>query len=233
MARRKKEVIVREYLERVSGQVLELDDYRRRVAQFIKGHAGVYALYKDDRLYYVGLASNMMARVKHHLKDRHKKRWNRFSVYLTTQGDHVRPLEALVLRIVNPEGNKVKGKLRGAKDLFPGLRKSLRDEDDNRRARLLGERALRGRRRRKTRSARGSLPLAGLINRGVTLRAVYKGKHYRAVLRRDGYIRYNGVLYESPSAAAKVVIKRGGHGWTFWKYRKARNQWVALRNLKR
>ena len=75
-----------------------LDEYRPLLRDLIRGHAGVYALYKQDRLYYVGLASNLMGRVNNHLRDRHKGKWDRFSVYLTTTAAHIRPLEALVLR---------------------------------------------------------------------------------------------------------------------------------------
>ncbi len=82
----------------------------------IRGYAGVYALYKGEKLYYVGLANNLMSRVNHHLKDRHRGMWDRFSVYLTTDNAHMRPLEALMLRVINPVGNKVKGKLTGAQD---------------------------------------------------------------------------------------------------------------------
>ena len=32
---------------------------------------GVYALYDEDKLYYVGKASDLKRRIKQHLKDRH------------------------------------------------------------------------------------------------------------------------------------------------------------------
>ena len=99
--------LVTEHLENVSWQVL--DDYPEIIKSIIKKRAGVYALYKADELYYVGLASNLMARLKTHLKDRHKGAWNRFSVYLTLRDEHIRELESLLLRIVNPEGNKIRG----------------------------------------------------------------------------------------------------------------------------
>lgn len=73
--RQSKDILVNEYLERVGGDVLESEHFRSIVARMIKGHAGVYALYKDERLYYVGLATNLMARVKHHLRDRHARKW--------------------------------------------------------------------------------------------------------------------------------------------------------------
>jgi hypothetical protein len=62
-----------------------LDEYRDIVRTMIRGKSGVYALYKQDKLYYVGLASNLMTRVNGHLKDRHHGAWDRFSVYLTNK----------------------------------------------------------------------------------------------------------------------------------------------------
>jgi hypothetical protein len=88
MAKAMKAGLFTQYLERVSGKLLE-EEYRQVVARMIRGHAGVYALYKGERLYYVGLATNLMGRVKQHLKDRHAKRWDKFSVYLTSAGEHI------------------------------------------------------------------------------------------------------------------------------------------------
>ena len=41
--------MVRSYFERVSWKVL--DEYRPIVKLMIKGHAGIYALYKGEKLY--------------------------------------------------------------------------------------------------------------------------------------------------------------------------------------
>lgn len=226
-----KNTIVREFLEQISWRVLE--EYRPLIAKMIKGHGGVYALYKNDRLYYVGLASNLMARVNHHLKDRHKGKWDRFSVYLTTDNDHIRPLEALLLRIINPEGNRVRGRLQGAKNLFSPLHRMITEEQKDRTAALFGARTVRQRRRHKTRTAKGTTPLKGLLERRQTLRAKYKGREYRASLRRDGQIQYDGVLYKSPTAAARRIVRRTVNGWSFWNYRAAPRKWVPLSQLKR
>lgn len=64
-----KDTLVSEYLERVGGDVLASEHFRAIVRGMIKGHAGVYALYKNESLYYVGLAFNLMGRVNHHLRD--------------------------------------------------------------------------------------------------------------------------------------------------------------------
>lgn len=69
-------------LEEVSWKVLA--DYRESVADLIRRQAGVYALFRRDKLYYAGLASNLMSRLNGHLRDRHHGKWDRFSVYLIT-----------------------------------------------------------------------------------------------------------------------------------------------------
>jgi len=224
--------LVREYLERVGGDVLESDHFRSIVAGMIKGHAGVYALYKNERLYYVGLATNLMGRVKHHLKDRHAGKWNRFSVYLTTAGDHIKPIESLLLRIIDPQGNRVKGRLPGAHDLKRDLNRKVSEHQADERARLLGGAFAKNRRRKKAASGKGTLVLAGSVERRLVLRADFKGERYLASLRKDGYISYKGTLYESPSAAAKAIVGRAVNGWRFWNYKNG-SQWVALSDLRR
>ena len=226
-----KNVIVREFVERISGRILE--DYRRIIAEMIKGHAGVYALYKNDRLYYVGLANNLMGRVNHHLKDRHQGKWDRFSVYLTTESYYIRPLEALVLRIVDVDGNRVKGRLAGARDLIRPLARQITEFERDKTAGLLGTQAIRRRRLRKTRDTRGSLPLKGLLDRRLSLKGWYKGKEYSASLRRDGQIQYQRKLYDSPTAPARKIFRRSVNGWLFWHYKAGPKNWVPLADLKR
>jgi hypothetical protein len=75
-------------------------------------------------------------------------------------------------------------------------------------------------------------PLAKYTLPSRRLRAKYKGKLRRAVVRRDGRIRYDGVVYDSPSAAAIAVIGRNVNGWAFWKYERAPGDWVPLSMLR-
>jgi excinuclease UvrABC nuclease subunit len=85
----------------------------------------VYALYRRGKLYYVGLASNLRNRLKAHLKDRHARRWDRFSLYLTESDHHLRELEALVVRVVRPPGNKRLGKFARSDYLKPRFRRDI------------------------------------------------------------------------------------------------------------
>jgi hypothetical protein len=73
-AKRKTKSIITGHLEKISAKVFI--DFSKVITDMIKGHQGIYALYKKDRLYYVGLASNLKNRIKHHLKDRHKGQWS-------------------------------------------------------------------------------------------------------------------------------------------------------------
>ena len=213
MARRNSDSIVSSYLEGISGTVLER--YPRVIRELIHGYSGIYALYKGEKLYYIGLASNLRSRVKTHLKDRHTKKWDRFSVYLTTIPEHLKPLESLMLRLAMPPGNRVRGRLPRAANMSAKIVKMIRNDDADALARLIGGNLARRRRRMKTRKSRGTLPLAGLSDRRMALRAVYKGKTYRATLRKDGQIGYGGKLYDSPAAVTKVVIGRPGTAGIF------------------
>ena len=112
--RRSRELVLG-YLEKVSSQVFR--DYSKELTELAGKRHGVYALYKGPRLYYVGLATNLRNRVQHHLQDRHSGKWDKFSLYLVRKADHIKELEALILRISDPAGNSMKGRLRHAENM--------------------------------------------------------------------------------------------------------------------
>ena len=100
---RKQKPLVLRHLEDVSWRVLE--EYPEVVRKLIRRQAGIYVLFRRDKLYYVGLANNLMGRLKSHLGDRHHGYWDRFSVYLTIDDEHMKELESLLLRIIEHSGN--------------------------------------------------------------------------------------------------------------------------------
>src|SRR5206468_1107223 len=106
-----------------------LEQYRELVRVMIRRRCGVYALYRQDKLYYVGLASNLMGRVNGHLKDRHRGEWDKFSVYLTKDEAHIKPLESLVLRIAKPSGNRVSGGFGRSMNMYRSLNRSMSNAD--------------------------------------------------------------------------------------------------------
>src|SRR5438105_13380147 len=107
--------LVSQFLERISGETLA--KHQKIIREFVQRRSGVYALYRRNRLYYVGLASNLRSRLRHHLKDRHGDSWDRFSVYLTIGDSHIKELESLILRVISPPGNKQRGKFATAENL--------------------------------------------------------------------------------------------------------------------
>lgn len=222
--------LVLEHLEDVAWRVL--DEYPEIIREMIRKRAGVYSLYRKDKLYYVGLASNLMGRIKAHLRDRHRGLWDRFSVYLTVRDDHIKELESLVLRIVDPAGNKVKGKFSRAVSLRRRLNQEMTDHDADRRALFLGGQMMKRRRKAKSKKTTGSRIFRRLMERRIRLRGTRRGRVFKASLLKNGSISFRRKLYDSPSAAARVAVGQNCNGWRFWKYSKS-GEWVSLRNLRK
>lgn len=230
MAGKRQKRLVIGHLEKVSGEVF--DQYPSVIRDLIKGKSGVYALYRNDSLYYVGLAKNLMGRLKAHTKDRHQRKWTRFSVYLTIHDDHIRELESLMLRVVRPRGNRQSGKLIASKSLRRDLNNAIKAHDADRRARLLGGHHTRRRIKAKAAKDLRKNILFGIFDRGIQLRGWHKDWEYRCQLRKDGRIRYDGEIYDTPSSAGKAARGIRTNGWRFWHYRHG-NEWVPLQRLMR
>jgi GIY-YIG catalytic domain len=131
--------LVCQHMERIPARALE--QYEDIIREYIRGRHGVYALYKRDRLYYVGLASNLKSRLGHHLADRHKGLWDRFNVYLTNESAHIKELESMVLRITKPKGNSVNGKFPKSEDLKRQLKAEVKKRQQQELADLMGKKA--------------------------------------------------------------------------------------------
>ena len=58
----KRSQLVCQQLENISREALA--KYQHIIRHYIRGRNGVYALYKGDKLYYVGLATNLRSRLK-------------------------------------------------------------------------------------------------------------------------------------------------------------------------
>ncbi|MBT3192989.1 MAG: GIY-YIG nuclease family protein [Verrucomicrobia bacterium] len=114
---RKSNPLVLGYLEKISSKAFA--DYPKQITDLIGKKHGIYALYKNDRLYYVGLATNLKRRIKQHRIDKHAGKWNRFSLYLVRKQEHIKELESLILRIADPTGNATSGRLPGADNRPP------------------------------------------------------------------------------------------------------------------
>lgn len=124
MTKKQVDNLVCQYLENISREALE--KHQNIIKNYVRKRHGVYALYRKNKLYYVGLASNLRNRLRHHLRDRHAGAWDSFSVYFTVGGQHLHELETLLLRIIDRKGNRTRGKFGKAEDLQRKLRNDLK-----------------------------------------------------------------------------------------------------------
>ncbi|PIP19183.1 MAG: hypothetical protein COX41_04220 [Candidatus Omnitrophica bacterium CG23_combo_of_CG06-09_8_20_14_all_41_10] len=219
--------LVCQHLENISRDALE--DYQAVIKDYVKGRHGIYALYKKDKLYYVGLASNLRNRLKHHLRDRHAHTWDRFSVYLTIKDAHLKELESLILRIASPSGNRKSGKFLRSQDLKPVFKNAITSSQRTEINSMFGIEAGEATVKKK----HGKLTVLSMLNKKFKIRMLYKGKLYKAVVRKNGSIRYKEKVYNSPSSAAQAVRGMRSNGWVWWKYERAPGDWVVLDELRR
>lgn len=228
----KNKQLVSQYLENISRQALE--KYQETIKAYVRDRQGVYALYRRRRLYYVGLARNLRSRLNTHLKDRLGKSWDTFSVYLTIGETHLKELESLILKIIQPSGNKLKGKFVNAEDLrrkFAGAMNSYwRQEKNN----IFPKRQSRKDEEMPAKKVRRGPVLSKYFSQTTKLRAKYKGRTLTAWVNRKGIIRFGGKTFKSPSNAGSAAC--GGkacNGWTFWQYERAPGDWILLDYLRK
>jgi len=80
--------------------------------ELLHGRPGIYALYKGDDLYYVGLGIHLHSRLKDHLwNDRLAGKWDSFSIFTIRKRRYLKDLETLILRIARPKGAKITGRV--------------------------------------------------------------------------------------------------------------------------
>lgn len=102
--------------------------FKNGLYEIMRDYAGIYALYKRNRLYYVGLATNLYWRLLGHTKNKHRGKWNRFAIFRIGRVRYLKDIETLLLRVAEPPGNVVSGHLHRDADLTRVLRKIQRDQ---------------------------------------------------------------------------------------------------------
>ena len=121
-----KSLLIKGSLERIPAEVIEDASFRKRLRQTMKGWSGIYALYKKDRVYYVGKATSSFWRLWGHFKrDRHKGKWDRFSVFRFKKIRYLGDLETLILHISKPKGNRNVPRIAKDMELTNILRKEV------------------------------------------------------------------------------------------------------------
>jgi predicted GIY-YIG superfamily endonuclease len=234
----KKRPIVTGYLEKVSSSIF--DSHSKIIAEMVQGEQGLYALYRKNKLYYVGLARNLKSRVNQHVRDKHAGKWTHFSLYVIHHAEHIKELESLLLRIAYPAGNSVKGQLRRSANMLPSLKRktkaaAIAEWKSNFESTSQGKKKA-GRTKAQTvawQTMRGERPCKGLFPKTLRIYAPYKGELYKAWLRPSGLIKFDGKNYDSPSMAGTVA--RGGkatNGWVFWRVKQG-ERLVRLKEFRR
>ncbi|MBN1384759.1 MAG: GIY-YIG nuclease family protein [Elusimicrobia bacterium] len=226
--------LVCQHLENISSSALE--EYQKIIRDFVRGRHGVYALYKKSKLYYVGLASNLRSRLKHHLRDKHRGFWDRFSVYLTIEDKHLKELETLAMRIASPKGNKQKGKFLKSEDLKRKFRKEIIKFNKIKLDELFSEKIRKIDKVIKVKTKKGrQSTLASYVKKGFVIRAYYKGKRHIARVRKDGSINFKHKIFISPSLAGALIVKHryAVNGWFFWEFQRSPGEWIKLNELRK
>jgi hypothetical protein len=229
--RQRREALVYAHLERVSRDLLE--DHFNIVQRFVGRGSGIYVLYRKDRLYYIGLASALSARLKAHIRDHHKSSWDRFSIYLTVKDQHVREIESLLLRIARPAGNRVTGKPAGSRDLKAKLQRAMKERYQQEVAGLFARSSRAAKSIGQAVSSEEKERLLQLFPEGARVRGTNRKNTFRATIRRDGQIRFNGALHASLSSAAKKAVGHAVNGWWFWQVERGKGNWIRLREARR
>ena len=223
--------LVCQYLEKVSRSAIE--KHQDIIKQFIRKRHGIYALYKNDRLVYVGLATNLKTRLSTHLRDRHAKTWNRFSVYITIDFNKLKELESLTLRIASPSNNKQTGRFSKAEDLKRKFRKHIQTKQKKELSYIFDDKKKEVVKKPVRKVKRKITGLSKYLSRSIRIKLISEGKTYNARVRKDGFIVFNKTQFKSPSAAAKHILKYPADGWHKWKYQRSPGEWVPIDKLRK
>ncbi|TSC77648.1 MAG: hypothetical protein G01um101424_271 [Parcubacteria group bacterium Gr01-1014_24] len=120
--------LVKGYLEKKDRKGFEL--LLPRYREVIGDSSGIYALYKRKKLYYVGIAQNLLGRVEHHTRGKHKNRWDKVSFFVIDKHRYSKDIETIILRIAEPRGNGTRGKFEKHYELQDKLHKIQREMKD-------------------------------------------------------------------------------------------------------
>ncbi len=228
--------------------------YKKIRKDIFKNKYGIYALFDKKGIYYVG-RGDVECRLKDHLtRNRHSEKWDYFSVYFTATTEMATALEAIILSIYSPKGNKQSSKVekvvKNKEKMKRKVEKQMKEiDDEHRQFRKPGISA----KNKKGKGNRANKGVRVVVSQGMTqrrfqlkdffsngflrgpqtLKAEYKAKPFYAVLLPSGEIEYQGKKYSSPSHAAMVAKRsKSENGWNVWKIQNSSNKWITLNLLK-
>jgi hypothetical protein len=126
-SRSSKGALIKGMSRRLSSELLDDPLFRKSLQEIMRGFAGIYALYRGKRLYYTGLTRNLLGRIKWHQKDRHAGKWDYFVIFRIHRVRYLKDIETLLLNLVEPPGNRNRGKVPRDADLNRVLKLVLKE----------------------------------------------------------------------------------------------------------
>jgi len=215
-------------LENISKAVFKR--YFGLITKLVGSSPGIYALYDSNELYYVGKSTDLRKRVKHHLRDRHFANWTHFSLYLVRKADHISEMESLLIRIANPKGNQLRPRGKADGTMLKKLKAMVIAKQKQELEEMFGGPKQKGARKKLS---FGKKDIKGIVNRRKLIYREYKGKEYKAILTPGGIIKIGKKNFNTPTAAAKIIVKRSTvNGWRFWNIKDSNGEWVKLSDYK-
>jgi len=116
--------LVKSYAEGIKKKVLE--KHRESIKRVVGRKSGIYLLSKGKKLYYIGLSNKLASRLKDHLDDKHRRKWDRFSLYSIGKKKYLKDVESILVRIIKPPGNAQEGSFGKNKNLKGKLIEELK-----------------------------------------------------------------------------------------------------------
>ncbi len=115
--------------KKLPSSFLQEDTVKQIASELMKNYSGVYALYHGEKLYYVGLTTDLHGRLKWHLKDRHASKWDKFQIFIIKKVKYLKDLETLVVHIAEPKGNRQRGTIPLRNIVDSNIRHYLREKE--------------------------------------------------------------------------------------------------------
>jgi hypothetical protein len=103
-----KGALIKGMSRKLPSDILASPIFRAKLKELMKGYAGIYALYRKDVPYYAGLTTNLFGRVRSHLKDRHKGKWDHFVIARIKRVNYLKDIETLITQLMDLPGNRVR-----------------------------------------------------------------------------------------------------------------------------
>ena len=123
-----KGALIKGMTNRLPSEILDNSIFKKRLKEVMKGYSGIYALYRKNELYYVGLAKNLLGRINWHLRDRHAGKWESFVIFRIKRINYLKDIETLITHLLDIPGNRVRGQLPRDADINKILKDILSHE---------------------------------------------------------------------------------------------------------